>query len=93
MIETVFGTWPINDTTQLRVSIQQWHGRWALDIRRYWIKPGGESFTTNKLGTKIYMDMLLSFLAAVIEASREVDRREASGFVESADDKGRRSIR
>jgi hypothetical protein len=70
----VFFTWPINETTQLRVSVQKWHGRWALDIRKFWIKPGDEGFTPTKLGVKVYMDQLPAFVAGVVEGAREVER-------------------
>ena len=91
MSERVFWTWPINDTTQMRVSVQLWHGRYALDIRKYWIKPGDEGCTPTKLGVKVYMDMLPSFLAAVVEAARMVDQLESVKVLEDpADNKGRR---
>jgi hypothetical protein len=89
--ERVFFTRLLNPTTQLRVSVQTWQGRPALDIRKYWLKPGEDSFSATKLGVKVYQEDLPAFVAALIEAAREVDQLEkGKGSEDPADNRGGR---
>jgi hypothetical protein len=70
----VFGTFMLNETTQLRVSTQTnpKTGRRSASVRKFWLPEGGDSFLPTKIGVEIYREHATEVLAAVIDAVQDL---------------------
>lgn len=68
----VFGTFPITEDLQLRVTLVTYRGERKLDIRQHWLPEGGEYYTHTKRGVRIPREVVPQFLEAVIAAAKEL---------------------
>jgi hypothetical protein len=80
---SVFGTFMLNPTTQLRVSTQTnpKTGVRSVSIRKYWLPAGGDRFLPTRIGVEIYREHATEVLGAIVDAVGDLMAAPVKGGV------------